>query len=167
MGVVLGKMSILKSWALGIGSLLVRPCKIWGGQGRFLIKIEWVFLIKKKNPISTLPEHLHSTILRTPKLHENNHKPKETSFHPPSTLVPLLANYPHSHHSPPSLGGPTNTHPFLVIPSFGVPGVGCLLGRSLLCAFALPLWFQSYRCLSGLFLSRHSVIAFMLLLYTT
>ena len=63
-----------------------------------------------------------------------------------------LANYPHSE------GGPTNIHPFLVIPSFGVPGVGCLLGRSLLCAFTLPLWFQSYRCLSCLFLSRHSVL---------
>ena len=71
-------------------------------------------------PISTLPEHLHSTILRTPKLPENTHNPKETSFHPPSTLVPLLANYPHSHYSPPHFGGPTNTHPFLVIPSFGV-----------------------------------------------
>ena len=116
-------------------------------------------------PISTLPEHLHSTILRTPKLPENTHNPKETSFHPPSTLVPLLANYPHSHYSPPHFGGPTNTHPFLVIPSFGVPGVGCLLGRSLLCAFALPIWFQSYRCLYCLFLSRHSVIAFMLSYY--
>ena len=30
----------------------------------------------------------------------------ETSFHPPLTLVPLLANYPHSHYSPPSLGVP-------------------------------------------------------------
>ena len=79
-------------------------------------------------PISTLPEHLHSTILCTPKLPENTHKPMETSFHPPLTLVPLLANYPHSHYSPPFLGGPTNTHPFLVIPSFGVPGVGCAPG---------------------------------------
>ena len=31
-------------------------------------------------PISTLPEHLHSTILRTPKLPENTHTPKETLF---------------------------------------------------------------------------------------
>ena len=63
-------------------------------------------------PISTLPEHLHSTILRTPKLPENTHNPKETSFHPPSTLVPLLANYPHSHYSPPHLGVPPTHTPF-------------------------------------------------------
>ena len=63
-------------------------------------------------PISTLPEHLHSTILRTPKLPENTHKPMETSFHPPLTLVPLLANYPHSHYSPPSLGVPPSHTPF-------------------------------------------------------
>ena len=63
-------------------------------------------------PISTLPEHLHSTILRTPKLPENTHKPMETSFHPPLTLVPLLANYPHSHYSPPSLGIPPTHTPF-------------------------------------------------------
>ena len=63
-------------------------------------------------PISTLPEHLHSTILRTPKLPENTHKPMETSFHPLLTLVPLLANYPHSHYSPPSLGVPPSHTPF-------------------------------------------------------
>ena len=44
-------------------------------------------------PISTLPEHLHSTILRTPKLPENTHKPKETRFLPSLTLVTLLANH--------------------------------------------------------------------------
>ena len=45
-------------------------------------------------PISTLPEHLHSTILRTPKLPENTHKPKETRFLPSLTFVTLLANHP-------------------------------------------------------------------------
>ena len=62
--------------------------------------------------ISTLPEHLHSTILCMPKLPENTHTPMETSFHPPLTLIPLLANYPHSHHSPPSLGVPPLHTPF-------------------------------------------------------
>ena len=123
------------------------------GKNSFTLTSWWMMQVLQLSnlvyPISTLPEHLHSTILRTPKLPENTHNPKETSFHPPSTLVPLLANYPHSHYSPPHLGVPP-THPFLVIPSFGVPGVGCLLGRSLLCAFALPIWFQNYRCLSCL-----------------
>ena len=93
-----------------------------------LAKAKISYFVNKQNSISTLPEHLHSTILCTPKLPENTHKPKETSFHPPSMLVSLLANYSHSYYSPPSLGGPTNTHPFLVIPSFGVPGVGCAPG---------------------------------------
>ena len=34
-------------------------------------------------------------------------------FHHPLTLVPLLANYPHSHYSPPSLGVPPSHTPFL------------------------------------------------------
>ena len=63
-------------------------------------------------PIGTLPEQLHSTILRTPKLPENTHKPMETNFHPPLTLVSLLATYPHSHYSPPSLGVPPIHTPF-------------------------------------------------------
>ena len=49
---------------------------------------------KHNNPISTLPENLHSTILRTPKLPENIHKPKEKRFLPSLTLVTLLANHP-------------------------------------------------------------------------
>ena len=81
-------------------------------------------LPKTYYPISTLSEHLHSTILRTPKLPEKHTQHMETSFHPPLTLVPLLANYPHSHYSPPFTGSPTFTHPFLVIPIFGTPGVG-------------------------------------------
>ena len=86
----------------------------------------------------------------------------ETSFHPPLTLIPLLANYPHSHHSPPSLGVPPLHHPFLVIPIFGAPGVGYSCAALVLCAFAFYIWIQSYRCFSCLFLSRHLVFAFML-----
>ena len=33
----------------------------------------------------------------------------ETSFHPPLTLVSLLANYPHSHYSPPHWGSHLHT----------------------------------------------------------
>ena len=38
----------------------------------------------------------------------------------------------------------------------------CSCAALVLCAFAFTLWFQSYQCLSCLFLSRHSVFAFML-----
>ena len=41
-----------------------------------------------------------------------------------------------------------------------------LLCRSLLYAFALPIRFQSYRCLSSYCLLQHSVIAFMFMCYT-
>ena len=93
--------------------------------------------ITKKNslqiyPISTLPEHLHSTLLRYAKTTGKHTKSKETSFHPSLTLVPLLANHPHSHYLP-LTGGPPNTHPFLVILSFGTPGDGCAPGSLLLC----------------------------------
>ena len=81
-------------------------------------------------PISTLPEHLHSTILRTPKLPENTHKPMETSFHPPLTLVSLLANYPHSHYSPPSLGVPPIHTPFYPFHVLASQESDVLLGRS-------------------------------------
>ena len=125
------------------------------------------FLFASEYPISTLPEHLHSTILRMPKLPENTHKPKETSFHPPSTLVPLLANYPHSHYSPPSLGDPP-THPFLVIPSFGVPGVSCLLGRSFTLCIRLDLMVSKLPVfLLPLFIGAFSDCFHALLLYTT
>ena len=40
-----------------------------------------------------------------------------------------------------------------------------LLCRSLLCAFALPIRFQSYRCFSSYCLLQHSVIAFMFIWY--
>ena len=46
-----------------------------------------------------------------------------TRFHPPLTLVPLLASYPHPLLTP-FTGSPTFTHPFLVLPIFGAPGVG-------------------------------------------
>ena len=59
-------------------------------------------------PLSTLPEHIHSTILSyakiTCKTHTHNPK-KMVSI--PLTLVPSLANY-HSLYSPPSLGVPTS-----------------------------------------------------------
>ena len=41
----------------------------------------------------------------------------ETSFHPSLSLVPLLANYPLSHYSPPSLGV-LPSHPFSSHSSF-------------------------------------------------
>ena len=51
------------------------------------------FFINKPYPISTLPEHLHSTILRTPKLPENTQNQRKlVSF--PLMLVTLLANHP-------------------------------------------------------------------------
>ena len=60
-----------------------------------------------------ITEHLHSTILFAPQNYRwQPHKPMETSFHLPLTLVPLLANYPHSHYSPPSLGVPPSHTPF-------------------------------------------------------
>ena len=62
-------------------------------------------------PISTLPERLHSTLLRTPKLPEKTRKPKETRFLPPLTLVTLLASYPLPLFTP-FTGSLTHTHPF-------------------------------------------------------
>ena len=67
--------------------------------------------VNSRYPISTLPEHLHSTILRTPKLPENTHKPKETRFLPSLMLVPLLANHPLPLLTP-FTGSLTPTHPF-------------------------------------------------------
>ena len=99
-------------------------------------------------PISTLPEHLHSTILRTPKLPENTHKPVETSFHAPLTLVPLLANYPHSHYSPPSLGSHQHTPLSSHSKFWRHRSQLCSWAALVLCAFAFTLWFKSYRCLS-------------------
>ena len=53
-------------------------------------------------PISTLPEHIHSTILSYHQNYLKTHtQTMETSFHPPLTLVSLLTNYPHSHYLPP------------------------------------------------------------------
>ena len=83
-------------------------CPTSAFQNRYHILLQYLVHQYRIYPINTLPEHLRSTILRTPKLPENTHNPKETSFHPPSTLVPLLANYPHSHY----LGVPPTHTPF-------------------------------------------------------
>ena len=87
----------------------------------------------------------------------------ETSFHPPSTLVSLLANYPHSHYSPPHWG-PTFTHPFIVIPYFGVTG-GQRSSCDVSCTFVLfDFCFGSK--VTGVyhasFYWRHSVIDFLI-----
>ena len=95
-------------------------------------ELERVTHLFSSYPISALPEHLHSTLLRYAKTTGKHTKSKETSFHPSLTLVPLLANHPHSHYLP-LTGGPPNTHPFLVILCFGAPGDGCAPGSLLLC----------------------------------
>ena len=104
-------------------------------------------------PISTLPEHLHSTILRMPKLPENIHKPKEKRFLPSLTLVTLLAHYPLP----------------LLTPSLGVspsPTLSShsmfwrLLDRSLLCVFACRYGSKATGVSLELFLSRCSVITY-------
>ena len=59
------------------------------------------FNMKITYPISTLPEHIHSTILLYRQNYLKTHtQTMEMSFHPPLTLVSLLANYPHSHYLP-------------------------------------------------------------------
>ena len=61
-------------------------------------------------PISTLPEHIHSTILSYLQNYLKTHtQTMETSFHPPLMLVSLLANYPHSHYLPPHWGSHLHT----------------------------------------------------------
>ena len=85
---------------------LLEVCKASGTEG---VKTNSLLLHppphpKKRNyPLSTLPEHIHSTIFCTPKLPvKHTHNPKKI-VSIPLTLVPSLANY-HSLYSPPSLG---------------------------------------------------------------
>ena len=104
-------------------------------------------------PLSTLPEHIHSTILSYCQNYLKTHtQTMETDFHPPLTLVSLLANYPHSHYLPPHWG--THLHTHLYSHSIFWRH-GSIISRAVSCTFVLcsPLfWFQSYRCLSCLFL---------------
>ena len=82
-----------------------------------------MYLLDMLYPITRYLNTYIALYFRTPKLPEKHTQLMETSFHPPLTLVPLLANYPHSHFSPPSLGVPPSHTPFLFIPIFGAPGV--------------------------------------------
>ena len=67
-------------------------------------------LLSHTYPISALPEHIHSTILSYRQNYLKTHtQTMETSFHPPLTLVSLLANYPHSHYLPPHWGSHLHT----------------------------------------------------------
>ena len=69
-----------------------------------------VLKVKNRYPISTLPEHIHSTILSYRQNYLKTYtQTMETSFHPPLTLVSLLANYPHSHYLPPHWGSHLHT----------------------------------------------------------
>ena len=57
---------------------------------------EMLFSFKNEYQYTYLNTYL-ALYFRTPKLSEKHTQPMETSFHPPLTLVLLLATYPHSH----------------------------------------------------------------------
>ena len=86
-------------------------------------------------PLSTLPEQIHSTILSYRQNYLKTHtQTMETSFHPPLTLVSLLANYPHSHYSPPHWGSHLHT-PLYSHSIFW--RLGCNVSRAVSCTFVL------------------------------
>ena len=99
-------------------------------------------------PLSTLPEHIHSTILSYAKITCKTHtQPKENCFHP--SYARSLITTPSTH----PLHWESRLHsPKPVIPVFGAAMRRLSVAPSLLLCVCLWSWCQSYRCLYCLFL---------------
>ena len=109
-----------------------------------ILYIFYPMTIRLFNPISTLPEHLHSTSLSYAKTTWKHTNQKETLSFPLYRSLPVSRS-PTPPYTP--LHWETQPHPLiLVILYFGAFEAGVLLGRSCFVTFNSPFWFQSYRC---------------------
>ena len=75
-----------------------------------LVKLIVLYICNIYNPISMLPEHLHSTLLSQPKLPENTRNKRK--LFPSLFIAHYLLAGPPLPHTPPFTGRPRHTHSY-------------------------------------------------------